>query len=198
MLEHPKGFDIRHFKSIKGHNAVVSYALDNLEALGEGSSRVVFKLSSKDALKVAYNNKGLAQNEAELDIFTNPKSKPIVARIYDYDTQHKWLVSELVRPLSRREEFEYLVGTDFDAFIWYVKRNSNPALAWRTDGSVNEKSLSFAQAVIDTIKAGDLMFGDVDNIRHWGKTADSRVVLFDYGFTSDVHKKHYFQKTKAA
>lgn len=55
-------------------------------------------LRSKRVLKIALNKQGIAQNEAEINIFTNPITKPIVAKVYDYDPNFLWIISELVRP----------------------------------------------------------------------------------------------------
>ena len=37
----------------------------------------------------------------------------------------------------------------------------------------------------------ELVSTDLAKIGHWGKTADQRVVLLDYGFTDDVRNDYY-------
>jgi isocitrate dehydrogenase kinase/phosphatase len=44
------------------------------------------------------------------------------------------------------------------------------------------------------IEAENLITGDVARYDHYGKTADGRVVLYDYGYTSDVWEKLYKDK----
>jgi len=97
-------FNMNDFKKLKQNDPLegtfLKYAKRNLQRLGEGSSREVFLLSSQKVLKVAVNEKGIAQNEAEIDVYTNPKTRPIISKVYDYGSGYEWLVSELVRELT--------------------------------------------------------------------------------------------------
>ena len=82
LSEAKTGFDMRRFKSFEHQEDRVKYANDKLKLLGEGSSRIVFLLSNRYVLKLAYSYdgdaKGRAQNEQEVDVATNPRIKPIV------------------------------------------------------------------------------------------------------------------------
>jgi hypothetical protein len=51
-------------------------------------------------LKIATGDSGVAQNKAEVDVFTNPKTKQIVATIFDFAKDYSWLSSELVNPFD--------------------------------------------------------------------------------------------------
>lgn len=53
------------------------------------------------------------------------------------------------------------------------------------------KSQIFLQALNAFMKSSKLMPADIDNIGHWGKTADERVVILDYGFTDQVAQRFY-------
>ena len=49
----------------------------------------------------------------------------------------------------------------------------------------------FVLNIVKSLESSELLIGDLLNAGHWGKTADGRIVLLDYGFTRDVAEKHY-------
>jgi len=170
---------------------MVQYAVEFLETLGKGSSRRAFLLSSKYALKIAINEKGIAQNEAELDVFTNPKSRAIVAKVYDADQEgNKWLISDLVKPLDSEEEFEQLTGVKWYLFSEQIRSHM------QNRGADAQKLNPWVQAVIATARQNNLMHGDLRELSHWGKTPDGRCVLLDYGFNESVFQSHYSKTPK--
>lgn len=188
-------FDLKKFKSLDNYHMMTAYASEFLEKMGQGSSRVAFVLSSKYVLKIAINEKGIAQNQAEVDVYTNPTSQPVVAKVYQSDKDFNWLISDLVKPIKSVNEFEELTGVDWKTFSKYVN-----------DG-IKHKSLSnnapkFIKAVVITALKNNLLRGDLaqqdfsrdpkdDVLDHYGKTVDGRAVLLDYGFTGEVWEKLY-------
>jgi hypothetical protein len=191
-------FDLKHFKSLDNINTMLEYAKAFLQPLGEGSSRKAFLLSSKYALKIAINKKGLAQNEQELDVFTNPKSKPVVAKIYDAGSEHQWVISDLVKPLAAenagKREFEEHTGiqwADFEADLTDFVKKKNEITPEDIELMGGHKAVAFIQAVVATARASNLLVGDLKEPSHWGKTPDGRLVLLDYGFSEDVWSQHY-------
>lgn len=183
-------FDIKQFKELDGINLMLQYAKEFLEIMGTGSSRMAFLFSSRYVLKIAINKKGLAQNEAEVDVFTNPKSKGVVAKVYSSDPQFRWLVSDLVKPLSSPAEFEDLTGIDWPNFVNLLR----PKV--KSNQPVSADDPKIVQATAVTAQQNNLLFGDLEELSHWGKTPDGRAVLLDYGFTGEVWRSHYSQKPK--
>lgn len=177
-------FDLKVFKTFDNIHIMLQYAQTFLDKLGEGSSRAAFLLNSRYVLKIATGDKGLAQNQAEVDTYTNSKSKAVVAKIMAADSSYNWLISDLVKPLNDPKEFEQLTGTDWDEFqqslFAALKHNEMPS-----DPS------EFELAAIVTAKQNKLVRADLTSIEHWGKTPDGRCVLLDYGYTQDVYQKHY-------
>lgn len=198
-------FKIRDLKKLKSPREVIPYADEHLERLGKGSSRVVYRIGPRKVLKVALNTSGLAQNEAEVDIYTSPRTKRIVSRIYDYDSSgYGWLISEIVREFEVGE-FVYEFDVDFDVFCGHfksaVKSIKSGELGredWEEiyglldeDAYPSESYYDFFEAVLTTALNGNLLPGDICYEQHWGRTADDRVVLYDYGFTESVRDEHY-------
>jgi len=179
-------FNLNRFKQIQTAEQMMTYANHFLEVLGEGSARRAFLLSSKYVLKIARNKKGIAQNEAEVDVYTNPKSKPVVAKVYSSDPEYMWVIADVVQPLHEPDEFDKLTGTNWDDFINALMEG----LSGRNPGAMDE----FTASVLYTAKQNNLMFGDIEEIGHWGKTPDGRCVLLDYGFTREVWTSHYAKK----
>jgi hypothetical protein len=66
------------------------------KAVGEGSSRIVYSVSPDRILKVAMNDKGLAQNKAEVEIYDKGGRDPdsLVAQIFEYDGQYRAIEME--------------------------------------------------------------------------------------------------------
>ena len=180
-------FDLKKFKSLPSSEVMIQYAKTFLDTLGQGSSRRAFLLSGKYALKIALNAKGISQNQAELDVFTNPKSKAIVAKVYDADDEFNWVISDLVRPLKTPEEFEQLTKIPWEKFT--------KTLVVIVKHHVEVRNLPpFLDAVAATAQQNNLLVGDLKEIDHWGKTHDGRCVLLDYGFTQEVWASHYSDK----
>ena len=72
-------FDLNKFKQIEDEGDRLQYALDGLQQLGEGGSRMVFRLSPKYVLKVAFNDRGKNQNATETSISEDPKYSEFLA-----------------------------------------------------------------------------------------------------------------------
>lgn len=200
-----KDAKLRRFDSTQD---VYLYAASHLKELGRGTSRAAFLYSSKKALKVALNEKGIAQNEAEVGVWKLPATRAVVARVYESDPEFKWVVSELVKPLEDKyvKSFYDKYGVPFVEFARALKtaRNSETeAEAHLADVAENFEShpghedyFKFFRAALETVALGSLMIGDVEEPDHWGVSPDGRIVLLDYGFTREVADKHYPKKKK--
>jgi hypothetical protein len=187
-------FDIRKFKSWDDDIAQLRYAEKHLEYLGGGSSREVFMLSNKYVLKIIGEDEGAgkAQNEAEVDLYTNPSVKPLVTKIYDFDKEYNWIISELVRELNSEDEFEELSGMKWMRFraILEVLEEGDPPKGFK-ELVQHELEKPFFNSVYEMLTQTSLMPGDLLSIGHWGKTADGRIVLLDSGLTSSVWDNYY-------
>ena len=227
LKEGMNGFDLRKLKTLESYEEMEEYASSKLKFLGQGSSRTVFYLSNRYVLKVARNIKGYGQNKAEVDVYTNPKSKPIVAKIYDFDDkEYSWLVSEVVKGLRNPDEFKSLTDITWNVFISHmrykpdyinnIKASIEKDILTRQTIIDNKKRISpdynmeyyeeivddlinrlddlsnkFLLDTINLIASNELLPSDLNVLNHWGKTADNRIVLLDYGFTAEVADSYY-------
>lgn len=194
-------FDLEEFKSLPSEAIMRAYAMNYLEPLGQGSSRIAFVLSGnrQKVLKIALNEKGLAQNKAELEVYTDPATADMAAKIYDTDENNRWIIADIVRPLTNPMEFKKLTGSDWDQFVQDMMSSVSQA-ARRRNMKLRDDAPEFTKKVYRMAEKGGnkLRQGDLTVLDHWGKTADGRVVILDYGFTIDVGEKYYSKTPQKA
>lgn len=181
-----------YLRRLRNHNGNI--------VLGQGSSRIVYLVGSRTVLKWSIDDeKGPAQNEAEVELYTNPKMKPIVAKIYDFDSkEYMWIVSELVKEVKNYNEWERLTGVPLETAISYAESMAELPQA-RSNHHQKEIEMynhkmegnKFVETLIQVMRDTDLYSGDLYDYQHWGKTTDGRVVILDYGFTENVRDKFY-------
>ena len=186
-------FDLDYFKSLPNESLMSAYAMNFLEYVDQGTSRIVFVLTSRKVLKLAKTTKGIGQNEAEVSVYTDPATTDVVAKIHDADSSSRWIISDMVRPLTSEREFEQLTGTpwvEFEEDLMSVISSE----ARKTKGAkIREDASEFTKKVYQMAEKGKqkLKIGDLLELYHWGKTPDGKVVLLDSGFTEEVAEKHY-------
>lgn len=179
-------FNMRKFSSLDDVSDMLKYARERLQPLGqEGSSRRAFLLSSGHVLKISLNNKGIEQSRHESKMSKELKSK-MITKVREHDPMFRWIVSELVRPVSSPSEFESLSGmpwTDFKDGIRALGFPDRPALQF--------KEREFLDGAIELISSGSLHYGDLLSLDHWGVTTDRNLVLLDYGTSKQIWKDLY-------
>lgn len=195
-------FKINTLYTLKTYQDVLAYSQESLKEIGKGSSRTVFALTSRFVLKVAHNQLGIAQNAAEVEIYTNPYSKPIAAKIIEYGKGYIWIISEIVKPINDIRDFKRYAGIPFHLLDKAIELSIDRGdrveeiinFVFRKDiiktYSIKDSVISWVKDVLITLAKTDLMPGDLFELSHWGKTSDGRVVLLDYGFTKDVAKAY--------
>jgi len=85
----------------------VQYAKKLLPYMGKGSSRITFALSSSKVLKIALNQAGEYQNQAEVDIWSNSRS-PYLTQVYDFSPDNRWLIAEIVKVIEPQDLYNIL------------------------------------------------------------------------------------------
>lgn len=167
--------------------------------LGKGKGRHVFLLDSKKVLKVAMNDFGAKQNRSEEELSKKLAGTAIVTRVFDAATDHGWILSEVVREIKDVKEFESLAGVTWVGFTtaieFAVERglSLNHVVAFlQQETSISPKDVTavkqsqFVAAVIAAANKAKLIASDLIRLEHWGKTADDKIVLLDYGYTDET------------
>jgi hypothetical protein len=181
---------LRNLEELETYNARKKYAENNLSHLSSGSSRIVYLTPGKTIIKLAKNDRGIAQNETE----ANPKmkSKYLNPLISSADNC-AWIETHYLDKITEKE-FEDMTGFDFEEFgsalrygLKDVSGNSGKEKPKNFDKISKSDIYKELQDVGGRFK---LMPGDLARISSWG-TKDKRPVLIDAGLTKDVFADFY-------
>ena len=181
---------LKELESLDTHTARKEYAEKHLEHLSSGSSRIVYKTPKGTILKLAKNDKGIAQNKAE----ANPKMKSkYLNEIVGHAPNYVWIETHYLEKITTKQ-FEEMTGLKFDDFgesIRYglKKVSGNTDLEKPENFEKVEKSDIYKEMhhIGTEFK---LMPGDLARISSWG-VKDKHPVLIDAGLTADVFEKFY-------
>lgn len=200
----------------------IKYAVSKAQKIGTGSSRVAFIIpyeGRNTVLKVAKNLKGLAQNEAEIQVLDDYVigQSDIVIPLIDYDKDNKrpvWLQTELANQISMKPLLQLLRTPT----LWFLtdavkyrlalpdkpKYLNKPAdlkekyfdlKMWISyGGKPSEQSFEIFNTYVDKLAelkdSSDIELGDLQDNRNWGQFM-GRPVVIDLGLSTEVWQKMY-------
>jgi hypothetical protein len=181
---------LKNLESLETFGARKKYAGDNLKRLSSGSSRIVYLTTEKTVLKLAKNEKGIAQNKAE----SNPKMKSkYLNKILKSSPSHAWIEVPFLEKISEKE-FKELTGISFnnfsDAIRYGLKTVSGNSDKKKPDCFDEVCKDKFYKEIAEFGKKFDLMPGDLSKISSWG-TKNNNPVLIDAGLTQKVYEDFY-------
>lgn len=200
-----------------------------LPRMGRGSSRAVYALSTSKVLKISTEDRGRAQTEAEVSVWTNPATRAVAARVFDFDPDYAWSVMEVAKTFKSpwhmynrslekelgfpsgygvvfelREILKELLSEEFaknggetlsEDMLWKLEQEEG-ILPSETTILKNRIKVylrnphPFIRQLLDLISQNELDMGDMVS-EHFGKTADGRIVMIDYGLTDEVAREWY-------
>lgn len=181
---------LSNLEKLETYNARKNYAERNLEHLSSGSSRIVYLTPGGTIVKLAKNDKGLAQNKAE----ANPEMKSkYLNPIINCAKNYVWCETHYLDKITEKE-FEKMTDLNFDEFgdaIRYGLKN----VSGNTDKEKPENFDEIAESDIykEIKRIGEkfkLLPGDMARISSWG-TKGGRPVLIDAGLTLDIYEEFY-------
>ena len=174
-------------------------------SIGKGSSRVVFQLSDQKVLKLAINQKGIAQNgqEGQKDYYLEQMG--IVPEIYDSDDEGKWIVTEYVLPATAKD-FKECLGIDENTFYRFLITSYALRYGKRNLGYLCGNNMMDTSTYEEMSENEDLMnwdeyiggykppIGDMLVRRNYGMTLRNgypTIVLLDNGLTDEIYNDYY-------
>lgn len=206
-MAYPISFNMEEFKSLNSFSKRVKYCNERLKFLGQGSSRRVYQIDNNKCLKLAKNEKGIAQNLAEQDGYL--QSLECFAKTFDDDKNGLWNEMELARK-AKVGDFKRITGLGWDVMKAWIEKVS---LLYRNrksfyDISKYEKifnSEKFQEMVYeDNTIWGQIerymtdytleSYGDLQRLSSWGivnRNGHDVLVLIDYGLNDSVGKEYY-------
>jgi hypothetical protein len=198
----------------------LKYALDRAKRLGGGSSRVAMTIDYEGrptALKVAKNAKGLAQNEAEIEILQDSYSGnlPIVIPLIDYDKANKrpvWLQTEIAKKVQGHTLQKML----YTPAMWLLTNQVRNLTGKRGPHDMDDEKIKkyyfethnnlwkpteegwnifrqYSEELAELVMSSTLDSGDLQNPANWG-VYNGRPVIIDLGFTDEVAPLYGFKR----
>lgn len=181
---------LANLERLETYNARKKYAERNLKHLSSGSSRIVYLTPSKTIIKLAKNDKGIAQNKAE----ANPKMKSkYLNQILSCAKNFAWLETHYLEKITEKE-FEQMTGLKFEQFgdslRFSLKEISGNKDAKKPEDFDKVSESDIYKELKDIGQRFKLLPGDLARISSWG-TKDGRPVLIDAGLTRDIFDEYY-------
>jgi len=199
-VNYPNGFDIKELNNIRSFAGKQKYVAQHLEKIGAGSSRIVYRIDDTHVLKLAKNDKGLAQNSVEGDFSMHQYYSEFIPELIEVDDDYLWIIKERVNKITKKE-FEKLSGYKFEDFSIMLKklindRTSNKPFWGKIDQETYDDFIDdeFIVELCDFIINFDMEVGDIGgSITNWGKSEkhDDNPVLTDVGLSKSVWNDHY-------
>lgn len=180
---------LSNIESLETYQARKKYAERNLKHLSSGSSRIVYLTPDDTIIKLAKNDKGIAQNKAE----SNPKMKseylnPTIKHAKDFS----WMETHFLDKITVKQ-FKDMTDIDFDDFgdavRWALKSVSSNSSS-KPDNFKDIEKMDIYKEMKRIGKKFKLLPGDLARISSWG-TKDGRPVLIDAGLTRKVFDEYY-------
>lgn len=188
----------------------LAYALERARKLGTGSSRVATIIEYQGrptVLKIAKNQKGLAQNSVEADILTDGYASQldILIPIIDYDMNNKqptWIHTEMAQKATEKQLCAIMKCKN----LWQLVDLANGIIGknrWmtyqdvvntmrqqgRSDQDI-ETATEYANILVDLNNSFDIQLGDFTRKANWG-LFQGKPVIIDVGFNSNVRNQYY-------
>jgi hypothetical protein len=219
----PPDWDLEKLNLRQTFKDRLKYALERAKRLGGGSSRVAMTIDYEGrptVLKVAKNLKGLAQNEAEIDILKDGyiRQLPIVIPLIDYDKSNArpvWLQTEVAKKIQSPTLLKLLHAPNY----WLLSNKIRNTLGQKkpldmTDEGIKKQYfethndrwkpteedwdifVEYADELATLVDASGLSTGDLLAANNWG-VYNGRPVVIDLGLTQNVWDQYYTKKDKA-
>lgn len=189
----------------------LAYALERAKKIGTGSSRVATIIEYQGrptVLKIAKNQKGLAQNSVEADILSDGYASQlgILIPIIDYDEQNReptWVHTELAQKANEKQLCQLMGCDNLSQLInmaWAIvgKRsylgNYQGYVEYLQKHGKNEQDIEtmteYANKLAELNSNFDVELGDFARAANWG-LYNGHPIIVDVGFNSNVLNQYY-------
>lgn len=169
------------------------YVENNLERISSGSSRIAYWLPEKKyVLKLASNEKGIAQNHAESSI---TEKSPFVNLVTDSCPDGTWVIAPAVDKITEKE-FEESIGISFKKFgevLKYSLKELSNKKRTKPENYDKLSQLDIIKHLSYIAKKYKLIPGDLARISSFG-LKENIPVLIDTGLTREIYDKYYADK----
>lgn len=193
------------FLKITSFAGRMKYANQNLQRIGSGTGRVVYDIDGQKVLKLAKNQKGIAQNEAEAGAGYYRDTQNIITEVFDNADDDSWLISEKAKKVNEKRIKE-LTGIPSLNDLYYFLRNYADQSKGKREVFHQEPEISeffweneFSQDLANFISNYNQSAGDMGRPSTYGEVlrdGQPTIVLTDYGLNDEVYNTHYSPNRK--
>jgi hypothetical protein len=181
---------LKNLQKLETYHARKKYAERNLKHLSSGSSRIVYLTPTKTVVKLAKNDKGIAQNKAE----SNKKlsESKYVNKILACADDYSWIETSFLKKMTAKQ-FAKATGIDFDDFgecIRYGLKSVSGSKRTKPDCFDEVSNNEFYKEIKELGEDFKLMPGDLAKESSWGMK-DGKPMLIDTGLTKKVFEDYY-------
>jgi len=201
--EYPVEFDIEEFKKLNSFNKRIKYCEAKLHRISSGSGRIVYRIDDEKVLKLAKNQKGVAQNEVEEGYSHYHDIQDIVAKVFNVHPHSLWIEMELARKVTVAN-FKSITGYNWKDYVIAMEYESDRV---KSNGDTTLHGISqellqhmwddqdgLAAAMFDFMPSYDVPVGDLTRSSSYGivkRYGEDAIVMIDYGLTHDVYDGYY-------
>ena len=200
-------FNLQTLSSIKSFAGKLKYCKQMLgPSFGSGSSRIIFEIDDNKVLKLAKNQKGLAQNEFEEE---TSRYGDMVVKVFECADDYSWLVEENCVP-AKEKDFEQILGLPFETYCDLVRYYFNRYC--RRGKEANTYTLSpiecdklikqlyeqnedgFIPRLFNLMGDYQLPWGDLTRISTYGmvnRDGETEIVVIDSGLSEEILDTYY-------
>ncbi len=193
--DYPENFNMETFKSLNSFKDREQYLNNTLRRIASGTGRIVYQIDPKTVIKLAKNNKGVAQNETESEIGSESYFSHIVANVLDSHPKYLWLESQLAQKLTPNK-FKAIAGYSIDDLGKWLKNfeleNKGRKPIFTQDKSIVDliSNSELANHIFELMQNYDLPAGDLARISSYGEI-NGEIVITDYGLNGSTYKDFY-------
>lgn len=192
-------FSYDELSSLRHFSEKVTYCKKHLgPPIGNGSSRLVFQIDDEKCLKLAKNNKGLAQNNAEFDWFA--QNYGVLPNIYQSADDNSWILVEYVLP-AKVKDIQVCLGVDLNTFrrfidtaYSYYSRFSGYNLLSDKEFSEMCENNEWFESLYSYMADYQVPSGDIKRLANLGmvlREGKPQIVILDSGLTQQVYDEYY-------
>lgn len=172
----------------------IDYAEENLDHMSSGTSRIVYRMHDGSVLKLAKNERGVAQNKVE----GNPKLiSKFINKTLKRDPNGLWKTSPFLEKITEKE-FEKLTNINFKDFGQSLEYGLQDISKDKIEKPKNFENISKSEIYKDLDKVCrkfTLLPGDLARISSW--LSDGKIPkVCDCGLTLDIFQEFYSDEEK--
>lgn len=194
---------LKELNNLNSFASKIKFANQHYNRIGSGTGRVVYEIDDNKVLKLAKNNKGIAQNREEYSISKYNDYDDILTNVIDSCDNDTWLLSEKAKKVSKKR-FKDLTGFELYDVYRYLRNfkdiNNGRDKIFNIDNDLKNSldNNDFINRLSNMLIDYSLSANDMGRPSTYGeviRNGSPLIVLTDYGLSDDVYDTYYKPKT---